>query len=132
MAKQTTTTMTVEGIDIRFYGNLSKEYISLTDMAKHNSNRPEQVIQNWLRSRNTIEFLGLWEKLYNKDFNHLEFEVVKTKTGLNSFALSVSDWTGSTGLLAFSQNQDGTVAVLLPIKILLLSSVLGSILLLNY
>jgi hypothetical protein len=99
MSKQKTTLLTVEGIDIRYYSADAKEYFSLTDMAKRGSNRPEQVIQNWLRNRDTIEFLGLWEKLHNDTFNHLEFEVVKNRSGLNSFAISVSDWTTRTGAI---------------------------------
>jgi hypothetical protein len=99
MSKQKTTLLTVEGIDIRYYSEDAKEYFSLTDMAKRGSNRPEQVIQNWLRNRDTIEFLGLWEKLHNDTFNHLEFEVVKNRSGLNSFAISVSDWTTRTGAI---------------------------------
>ena len=96
MAKKTSA-INVEGLEIRYYNEKTEEYISLTDMAKRESNRPDQVIQNWLRNRNTVEFLGLWEKLHNPSFNPLEFEGVKNKTGLNSFAISVTDWVQSTG-----------------------------------
>ena len=109
MAKKTST-ITVEGLEIRYYSERTDEYISLTDMAKRESNRPEQVIQNWLRNRNTIEFLGLWEKLHNPSFNHLEFEVVKNRTGLNSFAISVADWaesTSATGIFSKSGRYGG-------------------------
>ncbi len=98
MAKQSTI-MTVEGLEIRFHADREQDYFSLTDLAKRSSNRPEQVIQNWLRNRNTIEFLALWEKLNNPNFNHLEFEVIKEKAGLNSFAISVSDWANHTAAI---------------------------------
>jgi KilA-N domain len=89
----------IEELEVRVFSKNQDDYISLTDMAKRSSNRPEQVIQNWLRSRNTIEFLALWEKLSNTDFNHLEFEVIKNQTGLNSFAISVSDWVQKTSAI---------------------------------
>ena len=98
MANQTVV-VKVEEVEVRFYTQKGEEYFSLTDMAKKSSNRPEQVIQNWLRNRNTIEFLGLWEKLNNPSFNHLEFEVIKDKTGLNSFAISISDWAEKTNAI---------------------------------
>ena len=77
MASQTMT-VKVEELEVRFFTQKEEDYFSLTDMAKQSSNRPEQVIQNWLRNRNTIDFLGLWEKLNNPNFNHLEFEVIAT------------------------------------------------------
>jgi hypothetical protein len=89
----------IDELEVRVFSKNQDDYISLTDMAKRSSNRPEQVIQNWLRSRNTIEFLALWEKLSNADFNHLEFEVIKNQTGLNSFAISVSDWVQKTNAI---------------------------------
>jgi KilA-N domain len=89
----------IDELEVRVFSKNQDDYISLTDMAKRSSNRPEQVIQNWLRSRNTIEFLALWEKLSNTDFNHLEFEVIKNQTGLNSFAISVSDWVQKTSAI---------------------------------
>jgi KilA-N domain len=89
----------IDELEVRVFSKNQDDYISLTDMAKRSSNRPEQVIQNWLRSRNTIEFLALWEKLSNTDFNHLEFEVIKNQTGLNSFAISVSDWVQKTNAI---------------------------------
>ena len=95
MAKKTTI-MTVEGLEIRFHADREQDYFSITDMAKVSSDRPDQVIQNWLRNRNTVEFLALWEKLNNPNFNPLEFEGIKEKTGLNSFAISVSDWVERT------------------------------------
>ncbi len=89
----------IEELEVRVFTKNQEDYISLTDMAKRSSNRPEQIIQNWLRNRNTIEFLALWEKLSNPNFNHLEFEVIKSQTGLNSFAISVTDWVGKTNAI---------------------------------
>ena len=59
---------------IGIYSMHQEDYISLTDIAKHKSNSPDQVIQNWMRNRNTLEFLGLWEKICNPDFKPLTFE----------------------------------------------------------
>lgn len=98
MAKKTSI-IQVEEFGIRFYTEQEDDFISLTDMAKKMNSRTEQVIQNWMRNRNTLEFLGLWEKLYNPEFNHLEFEVIRNKAGLNSFTMSVSEWAGSTGAI---------------------------------
>ncbi len=68
---------------------MAKEgYISLTDIARHlEPNRTDHVIQNWMRNRNTVEFLGIWERLNNPDSNPLEFEGVRNQPGLNSFVL---------------------------------------------
>ena len=63
------------------------DYISLTDIAKYkNAEFPSDVIQNWMRLRSTIEYLGLWERLHNPNFNYLEFEVIEREAGKNSFA----------------------------------------------
>ncbi|WP_288940733.1 KilA-N domain-containing protein [uncultured Alistipes sp.] len=72
------------------------DYISLTDIAKHKSDEPSAVIANWLRNRNTIEYLGIWETLYNPDFNSLEFEGIKSEAGLNAFTLSPMKWITAT------------------------------------
>ena len=66
----------------------SEDFISLTDLAKHKSDEPNAVIANWLRNRNTIEFLGIWESLYNPNFKPIEFEGFRKQAGLNAFTLS--------------------------------------------
>jgi hypothetical protein len=71
-----------------------EDYISLTDMIK--SFGSDSLIYNWMRNRNTIEFLGTWEQLYNPDFNFIEFDNVKRNAGLNSFILSPKKWIEST------------------------------------
>src|SRR5690554_4563903 len=68
------------------------DYISLTDIAKFKSDAPTPVIANWMRNRNTIEYLGIWETLYNPDFKPLEFEGFRTQAGLNAFTLSPQKW----------------------------------------
>ena len=64
------------------------DYISLTDIAKYKSDNPTAVISNWMRNRNTIEYLGMWETVFNTDFKPLEFEGFKKEAGLNNFRLS--------------------------------------------
>ena len=64
------------------------DYISITDIAKYKTSEPDIVIANWMRNRMTIEYLGLWEILYNTDFKPLEFEGFKKEAGLNAFTLS--------------------------------------------
>ncbi len=68
------------------------DFISLTDIAKHKWNKSEQIIQNWMRNRNTIEFLWLWENLNNSDFKHLEFEVFKKEAWLNAIWIISKSW----------------------------------------
>lgn len=72
------------------------DYISLTDIARYQSDDPSAVIQNWMRNRETIEYLGLWEKLHNPDFKPLEFEGFKQQAGRNAFVLSPTKWIKST------------------------------------
>jgi hypothetical protein len=76
-----------------------KDYISLTDIAKYKSDDPAAVIGNWLRNRNTIEYLGLWEILYNPGFKPLEFEEFRRQAGLNAFTLSAQKWAAATAAI---------------------------------
>lgn len=79
-----------------------KDYISLTDMVRNIENGLA-LIEKWLRNKNTIEFLGIWEEMYNPDFNSPEFEGIKNEAGLNRFILSVKQWVeknNSKGLLS--------------------------------
>lgn len=101
------------GIDIRVSSSVEADYISLTDIAKYRSDDPNAVIQNWLRNRNTIEFLGLWEKMNNPTFNPLEFEGFKKEAGLNGFTLSPKKWieaTNAIGIISKSGRYGGTYA----------------------
>jgi hypothetical protein len=88
------------------------DYISLTDMVKNIENGLA-LIEKWLRNKNTIEFLGIWEQMYNPDFNSLEFEGIKNEAGLNRFVLSVKHWTEKTnskGIIAKAGRYGGTYA----------------------
>ena len=91
------------------------DYICITDIARQkNDEDPNGVISNWMRNRNTIEFLGIWESLYNPNFNPLEFEGFRKEAGLNAFTLSPSKWVESTnaiGIKAISGRYGGTYAV---------------------
>ena len=70
------------GLDIRISSINEDDYISLTDIAKYRSDEPAAVIQNWLRNRNTLEYLGLWEQMNNTNFKPLEFEEFRSQAGL--------------------------------------------------
>ena len=76
----------VEDTEIRIIQINDNDYISLTDMLRAKDG--EYFFYNWLRNRNTIEFLGIWEKVYNPNFNSVEFDRIKSQAGLNSFRLS--------------------------------------------
>nr|WP_240724349.1 KilA-N domain-containing protein [Geotoga petraea] len=110
------TTMDVEGNAISIISNGFKDndYISLTDIARYkNSDSTADVIKNWMRSRNTIEFLGLWEKLYNPDFKLVEFDQFRNESGANAFVLSPQKWIKSTsaiGITSKSGRYGGTFA----------------------
>ena len=89
------------------------DYISLTDIAKYKSPDPNSVIGNWLRNRNTVEYLGVWETLYNPEFNPIEFEGFRKEAGLNAFTLSPTKWierTHAIGLFVRSGRYGGTYA----------------------
>ncbi len=83
-----------KGIDIGIYTkDFENEYISLTDIAKYrNDNDPRFVIQNWMRNRNTVEFLAVWEELHNPNFNRVQFEAVRSEAGLNRFVMTPTKW----------------------------------------
>ena len=73
------------GYKIELQSQQSGDFISLTDIAKYKTKEnPGYVIQNWMRNRNTVRFLGLWESLHNTHFNYLEFEAIEKESGLNS------------------------------------------------
>ena len=113
----------VEGSEISIISIDDKDYISLTDMVRNIENGLA-LIEKWLRNKNTIEFLGIWEEMYNPDFNSLEFEGIKNEAGLNRFILSVRQWVEKTILSVLLQKQEDTEE-LTHIKILLLSLLLG-------
>lgn len=101
----------VEGKEITILLDDEKEYISLTDMLKAKDG--EFFISDWLRNRNTVEYLGIWESVYNPNFNYGEFATIKSQAGLNSYKLSVKDWvekTNAIGLKATAGRYGGTYA----------------------
>lgn len=88
-----------------------QDYISLTDMLKAKDG--DFFISDWLRNRNTIEYLGIWEKIHNSDFNYGEFAIITSKAGLNSYKLSAKEWsekTNAIGLIAKAGRYGGTYA----------------------
>lgn len=102
----------VEGTDVTIVTVEEKDYISLTDMVRPIDNGLA-LIEKWLRNKNTIEFLGIWEEMYNPDFNSPEFEGIMREAGLNRFILSVKQWTlrtDSTGIIAKAGRYGGTYA----------------------
>lgn len=102
----------VKGTEITILSFDEKDYISMTDMVRPIENGLA-LIEKWLRNKNTIEFLGIWEEIYNPDFNSPEFEGIKNEAGLNRFILSVKQWTEHTrskGIIAKAGRYGGTFA----------------------
>jgi len=103
--------LNVNNINIRVKNFDGEDYISLTDMLKAKDNK--YFVESWLRNRNTVEFLGVWESLNNPNFNYVEFDVIKSFAGLNSFKMSVKEWTERTnaiGVKAITGRYGGTYA----------------------
>ncbi|MEA3443861.1 MAG: KilA-N domain-containing protein [Bacteroidota bacterium] len=108
------TIIAVRGVEVTFTQTRKEDYISITDIAKYkNPDAPADIIKNWLRSKNTIELLGLWEKLNNPDFKLVEFDQFKNEAGYNHFVLSPKKWIETTkaiGLQSKSGRYGGTFA----------------------
>jgi len=106
--------VTVKGFNIEIYRKDKDDYISLTSIAKYkNPNFPKDVIKNWLRNKNTIEFLGLWERINNPNFKGVEFDPFWQNAGSNSFVLSPKKWIESvnaSGLVSKPGRYGGTYA----------------------
>jgi len=104
----------VKNLSISIIKIVKEDYISLTDIARNkNTDEPKDVVKNWMRSRTTIEFLGLWEQLNNPDFKGVEFDSFMHEAGSNSFTLSPSKWieaTNAKGLISKPGNNGGTFA----------------------
>lgn len=107
-------TIHANGIDIGIYTqDFENEFISLTDIARYKSDDPTAVIQNWMRNRDVIEFLGLWETLHNPEFKPLEFEGFREQAGANAFTMSPRKWieaTNAIGIVSKSGRYGGTFA----------------------
>jgi len=106
--------ISVKGREIAIISRKEEDYICLTDMARYkDAERTDYIIQNWLRNRNTIEFLGLWEQLNNPAFNPIEFDGIRKQAGLNSFILTAKRWIEAThaiGLVSRPGRYGGTYA----------------------
>ena len=114
MGKIIKDTIHANGIDIGIYTqDFENEFISLTDIARYKSDDPTAVIQNWMRNRDVIEFLGLWERLHNSNFKPLEFEGFKKQAGANVFTMSPKKWieaTDAIGIVSKAGRYGGTYA----------------------
>ena len=114
MSKIKKDTIQAQGFSIEVYTeDFKNDYISLTDIAKYKSDEPNDVIRNWLRGKDTIEFLGLWEILNNPNFKRVEFDGFKMRAGSNAFTLSPKKWIESTnaiGIVSKSGRYGGTYA----------------------
>ena len=111
-APRTGNTMQVQGVEIHILSRDDGDYISLTDMTTAFEGGLS-LIEAWIRNKNTVEFLGVWEKLNNPSFNSLEFEGIRSKAGLNSFTMSAKGWaqkTNGIGLVARTGRYGGTFA----------------------
>ena len=114
MAKVTKEQISAKGFAIQIYTEYFKnDYISLTDIDRYKSDEPFIVINNWLRSKDTIEFLGLWESMNNINFKPIEFDRFKNEAGSNAFTLSPQKWiekTNAIGIVCKSGRYGGTFA----------------------
>ena len=101
----------VKDTEINIMNSENGSYISITDMLK--SKDGEFFVSDWLRNRNTVEFLGVWESMYNPNFNYGEFAIIKSKVGLNNYKISVKEWcakTNAIGIKATTGRYGGTYA----------------------
>ena len=104
----------VKNTEILIYTDKADEYISITDIARYrDSERSDYILQNWMRNRSTIEFMGLWEIFNNPDFNSIEFDGIKNLSGSNSFSLTPKRWieaTNAKGIVSKTGRYGGTFA----------------------
>jgi hypothetical protein len=114
MSKTKKTTIDVKGTEIAVLTQGNDDFICLTDIARFkNPDRSDDLVRNWLRNRNTVEFLGVWERLNNPDFNSVEFDGIRMQAGLNSFVLTPKQWierTGALGIVSSTGRYGGTYA----------------------
>ncbi len=104
----------IQNTEITVFSKDANDFISLTDIARYkNSVEPKDIVKNWLRSKSTIEFLGLWEKINNQSFKGVEFDSFKNEAGSNTFVLSPSKWieaTNAIGIISKQGKGGGTFA----------------------
>ena len=104
----------VIGTEVIIYAQNEQDFISLTDIARfRDADRSDYILQNWMRNRSTIEFIGLWEQFNNPDFNSIEFDGIKNMAGANSFSLTPKRWieaTNAVGIVSNTGRYGGTFA----------------------
>jgi len=114
MSRDRKSTLDVQGTAITVLSHKEDDYICITDIARFkNADRSDDLVRNWLRNRNTIEFLGIWERLNNQNFNSVEFDGIRMQAGLNSFTLTPKQWiekTGAIGIVSSAGRYGGTYA----------------------
>src|SRR5216684_6967442 len=114
MSKPKKSTIEVQGAAITILSQKEQDFICLTDIARFkNPERSDDLVRNWLRTRDTVEFLGVWEQLNNPGFNSVEFDGIRIQAGLNSFTLSPKQWiekTGAVGIVSSAGRYGGTFA----------------------
>ncbi len=114
MSKNRKSTIEVQGAAITVLSQKEDSFICLTDIARtKNADRSDDLVRNWLRNRNTVEFLGIWERLNNPDFNSVEFDGIKIQAGLNSFSLTPKQWiekVNAIGIISHAGRYGGTYA----------------------
>ena len=105
----------VNDISIRTMKVNDADYICITDIARQkNTTEPKDVVKNWMRQKNTLEYLGLWEKLHNPQFKGVEFDPLLAEAGSNSFTMSPSRWvemTSAIGIVSTAGRNGGTYAI---------------------
>ena len=114
MSKPKKSTIEVQGAAITVLSQKEQDFICLTDIARFkNPDRSDDLVRNWLRTRDTVEFLGVWERLNNPGFNSVEFDGIRIQAGLNSFTLNPKQWiekTGAVGIVSSAGRYGGTYA----------------------
>ena len=105
----------VKDITIRTMKVNGSDYICITDIARQkNAEEPKDVVKNWMRQKNTLEYLGLWEKLHNPQFKGVEFDPLLSQAGSNSFTMSPTRWielTAAIGIKSTTGRNGGTYAI---------------------
>jgi len=111
MTKAKRSTLEIKGAAVAVLSQNQQDFICLTDIARYkDAERTNHLISNWLRNRNTIEFLGIWDQLNKPGFNPIEFDGIKKQAGLNSFVLTAKRWidaTGAIGLISGPSRRNG-------------------------
>ena len=103
--------ITVKNTEVNVIKVNGEDYMCLTDMLRVKDG--DFFITDWLRNRNTLEFIGIWEKVYNSNFNYGEFAIIKSQAGLNSYKISVKEWvekTNAIGIMSKAGRYGGTYA----------------------